>query len=58
MNDEPNFASWQHELLAQFARDSYRRIKQLEEANEQLRLDLKDAMKLTRQQIIKGEPKT
>jgi hypothetical protein len=49
IHDSPNFSSWQHDTLVQFATDVYARLVAEQEANEQLRLDLKDAMKLARQ---------
>jgi hypothetical protein len=45
MNDLPNFAAWSNENLANFARDSYIRMQKQQEAIEQYRQDLKDAMK-------------
>jgi len=44
MTDLPNFAAWNHETLAKFALDSYIRMQEQQEAIEQLRGDLKDAM--------------
>lgn len=44
----PNFAAWREDNLAKIAEDLYIQNLQLREANEQLRLDLKDAMKLVR----------
>jgi hypothetical protein len=46
--DTPNFSNWQHDTLAKFAADCYTRLQAEQAANEQLRLDLKDAMKLLR----------
>jgi len=48
MQDLPNFAAWNHKTLAKFALDSYLRMQAQQEAIEQLRGDLKDAMKLVR----------
>lgn len=48
-NDTPNFAAWSNENLANFAKDSYLQMKKQDEALQQLRLDLKDAMKAVRQ---------
>jgi hypothetical protein len=48
--DTPNFGAWKLETLADCARQMYIRLQELNDANEQLRLDLKDAMKLVRQQ--------
>lgn len=54
MNDNlPNFATWQHDTLAKFAYDCYVKLKAEQAANEQLRLDFKDAMKMVRKQILK-----
>lgn len=44
MNDIPNFAAWSNENLANFAKDSYLRMQQQQDAIMQLRGDLKDAM--------------
>lgn len=54
-NDKPNFAAWSLENLAKFASDAYERMRVQEEAMEQMRLDLKDAMKLARQQYNKDD---
>jgi len=51
----PNVAAWSHENLAKFAEEAYARIKQQQEALEQSRLDLKDAMKLVRDKLTKNE---
>ena len=51
--DIPNFATWQHDTLAKFASEVYTRLQDEQAANEQLRLDLKDAMKLARIQNMK-----
>lgn len=51
--ETPDFASWEHDTLAKFARDCYLRLQDEQAANEQLRLDLKDAMKLARIQNMK-----
>jgi hypothetical protein len=51
--ETPNFASWEHDTLAKFAAEVYARLQAEQEANEQLRIDLKDAMKMARQQILK-----
>lgn len=48
MSDTPAFGAWDIATLARFAQDAYLRMQALEEANEQLRLDLKDAMRLVR----------
>ena len=46
--ETPSFATWQHDTLAKFATEAYIRLQDEQQANEQLRLDLKDAMKLLR----------
>ena len=48
----PNFSAWERETLDKFAAEAYLRLQQQEEALEQLRLDLKDAMKLLRSATI------
>ena len=48
MSDLPNFAAWERQTLDKFAQDSYIRMQQQAEAIEQLRQDLRDAMKLLR----------
>jgi hypothetical protein len=48
MLNTPNFAAWSNENLAKFALESYLRMQAQQEAIEQLRGDLKDAMKLVR----------
>lgn len=48
----PDFAAWQHDTLAKFAAQAHLRLQQEQAANEQLRLDLRYAMKLARQQNI------
>ena len=47
-----NFESWKAHNLWKFAKDAYLRILELEEANEQLRNDFKDAMKIARKQNL------
>jgi hypothetical protein len=51
--ETPNFASWQQETLAKFAHEVYIRLQDEQAANEQLRMDLKDAMKLARIENMK-----
>jgi hypothetical protein len=48
LNDLPNFAAWERQTLDRFALDAYIRMQQQAEAIEQLRQDLRDAMKLLR----------
>jgi hypothetical protein len=50
--ETPEFASWEHNTLAKFARDCYIRLQDEQAANEQLRRDVKDAMKLAHKQIL------
>jgi hypothetical protein len=47
----PDFPSWQRKTLDKFAKDANERMKELEEANEQLKQDLRDAMKLLRKEM-------
>jgi hypothetical protein len=44
LSDIPNFAAWSNENLANFARDSYIRMQEQQEAIEQLQGDFKYAM--------------
>jgi hypothetical protein len=48
MNDLPNFAAWERLTLDRFALDAYLRLQAQQEALEQLRQDLRDAMNLLR----------
>lgn len=53
MNEEaapvpPEFGAWTHENLANYAKEAYVRIKELEAANEQLKADLRYAMQIAR----------
>lgn len=48
----PNFEMWRAHNLLKFAKDAYLRLLELEEANEQLRNDFKDAMKIARKQNL------
>jgi hypothetical protein len=48
MQDTPNFAAWTNENLAKFALEAYLRLQAQQDAIEQLRGDLKDAMQLVR----------
>ena len=48
MQNTPNFAAWSNENLAKFASEAYLRMQSQQDAIEQLRGDLKDAMKLVR----------
>ena len=51
--ETPYFYTWQHDTLAKFATEMYLRLQDEQAANQQLRLDLKDAMKLARIQNMK-----
>jgi hypothetical protein len=51
----PNFSAWDRQLLDKFATEAYLRLRAQEEALEQLRGDLKDAMKLLRLQQVLGD---
>jgi hypothetical protein len=51
--DPPNFERWQKETLVKFAHECYAALVAQQQACEQLRLDLKDAMKLARIQNMK-----
>jgi hypothetical protein len=48
MQNTPNFAAWTNENLAKFALEAYLRLQAQQDALEQLRGDLKDAMQLVR----------
>ena len=48
MTDLPNFSAWERLTLDRFALDAYIRLQQQQEALEQLRGDLRDAMALLR----------
>lgn len=47
--DVPNFAAWSIPTLVSFAQDAYVKMQEQEGAIEQLRLDLKDAVRLLRE---------
>lgn len=49
--DTPNFATWNRETLDKFALDAYLEMQRLQEANEQLRQDLRDAMSMLRKRV-------
>jgi len=51
----PNFSAWDRQLLDKFAAEAYLRLQAQEDALEQLRGDLKDAMKLLRLQQVLGD---
>ena len=53
--DTPNFTAWSNENLANFAVAAYLRMQAQDAALEQLRGDLKDAMKLLRIQQVLGD---
>jgi hypothetical protein len=48
MDDLPNFSAWERTTLDKFALDAYLRLQGQQEALEQLRQDLRDAMQLLR----------
>jgi hypothetical protein len=50
--DQPNFATWERDNLVRFCHDCYAALLAEQAANEQLRLDLKDAMRMARKQIL------
>jgi len=50
--ETPDFKTWQLDTLAKFATEVYIRLQDEQAANEQLRLDIKDAMKLAHKQIL------
>ena len=47
-NDKPSFDTWTHSNLVKLTHELWDDNVRLREANEQLRQDLKDAMKLVR----------
>lgn len=49
--DKPEFKLWERANLDKLCDDLWEDNLRLREANEQLRLDLKDAMKLLRKQL-------
>lgn len=53
--DVPNFAAWNTDTLVRFAQDAYVKMQEDADVIEHLRLDLKDAMKLVRQQLNKDD---
>ena len=56
MNDLPNFSVWERQTLDRFALDAYIRLQQQQEALEQLRQDLRDAMNLLRIKTVSVRP--
>lgn len=52
MSDLPNFAAWSNENLAKFALEAYLRLQVQQEAIEQLRLDVHDAMNQVRRLTV------
>ncbi len=56
LNDLPNFAAWERQTLDKFALDAYLRLQAQQEALEQLRQDLRDAMKLLRTKTTSAHP--
>jgi hypothetical protein len=51
--DLPNFAAWSNKNLADFCTEAYIRMQEQQDAMEQLRQDWKDAMKITRELMLK-----
>ena len=49
--DKPEFTKWQRNNLDELCGELWDENLRLREANEQLRLDLKDAMSLLRKQL-------
>ena len=56
MDDLPNFAAWERTTLDRFALDAYLRLQGQQEALEQLRGDLRDAMQLLRTKTTHVHP--
>ena len=56
MDDLPNFAAWERTTLDKFALDAYIRLQAQQEALEQLRQDLRDAMNLIRIKTVSVRP--
>ena len=56
MSDLPNFAAWERTTLDKFALDAYLRLQAQQEALEQLRGDLRDAMNLIRIKTVSVRP--
>jgi len=56
MDDLPNFAAWERTTLDRFALDAYIRLQAQQEALEQLRGDLRDAMNLIRIKTVSVRP--
>ena len=52
----PTFATWERETLDKFALDAYLRLQAQQEALEQLRQDLRDAMNLIRIKTVSVRP--
>ena len=55
--DGPNFAVWSHENLAKFAKDAYWRMQEQQDAMEESRRDLKDAMNIIRLRLLAAPEK-
>ena len=51
-NDMPTFTTWSMEDLSRFAAELYVQLIEQKEANEQLRLDNKDLIKLLRKDLL------
>jgi hypothetical protein len=53
----PKFEAWSHANLVKFAKEVYEKLKEQEDQLQQLRNDLKDALKAYRENNLKaGEP--
>ena len=53
-SSKPNFATWEHALLAQLTHDLWDQNVVLREVNEQLRMDNKDLSKINREFLTQG----
>lgn len=54
MNDIPNFAAWSNKNLADFCVEAYRRMQEMQEENEHLKLDAKAALEAARRAMVEG----
>ena len=51
----PTFATWERETLDKFALEAYLRLQKQQDQLEQLRGDLKDALKAYRHETLRNE---
>lgn len=51
----PDFAVWKRETLERFAKEAYDRLRALQQENEQLRHDFRDAMTALRREMAKHD---